>query len=119
MQKAAGIIKGYLNRLKTTLIDVHQYDYVFVHREAAPMGPPVFEWIVSKLWRKKMIYDFDDAIWIPNTSAENRLAGWLKCVWKVKHICKWSHTVVGGNKYLCDFARQYNDNVVLIPTCVD
>lgn len=119
LQKVWGIVKGYLKRLKTVLIDVHSYDYVFVHREGAPMGPPVFEWIVAKLWRKKMIFDFDDAIWIPNTSTENRFASWLKSFWKVKYICKWSYKVVGGNEFLCNFARQYNNNVVLIPTCVD
>lgn len=119
IQKVWGIVKGYLKRLKTVLMDVHSYDYVFIHREGAPMGPPVFEWIVAKLWRKKMIYDFDDAIWIPNTSAENRFASWLKSFWKVKYICKWSYKVVGGNEFLCNFARQYNNNVVLIPTCVD
>ena len=59
LAKAWGIVKGYLKRLKTVLIDVHQYDYVFVHREAAPMGPPIFEWIVSRLWRKKMLFDFE------------------------------------------------------------
>ncbi len=118
-QKATGIIKGYLKRIKTCFIDVHQYKYVFVHREAAPLGPPVFEWIIAKLWRKKMIYDYDDAIWIPNTSNENKLAAWLKCFWKVKRICKWSYKVVGGNDYLCKYARQYSNNVVRIPTCVD
>lgn len=118
-QKVWGIIKGYLKRIKMVLIDVHGYDYVFVHREAAPMGPPIFEWIISRLWRKKMIFDFDDAIWIPNTSSENKLAGWLKSFWKIKHIIRWSHKVVGGNAYLCNYARQFNNNVVLIPTCVD
>lgn len=119
VQKAWGIIKGYLKRLKTVLFDVHGYDYIFVHREGAPMGPPIFEWIIARLWRKKMIYDFDDAIWIPNTSSENKLAAALKAFWKVKYFCKWSHTVIGGNDYLCNYARQYNNNVVLIPTCVD
>lgn len=119
LQKVWGIVKGYLKRIKTVLIDVHSYDYVFVHREAAPMGPPIFEWIISRLWRKKMIFDFDDAIWIPNTSKENKLAGWLKSFWKIKHIINWSHKVVGGNDYLCNYARQFNNNVVLIPTCVD
>ena len=119
LQKAIGILSGYLKRLKTVLFDVHSYDYVFVHREAAPMGPPIFEWIVSKLWRKKMVFDFDDAIWIPNTSKENKLAGWLKSFWKTKYICKWSHTVIGGNDYLCDYAKQVNNNVIKIPTCVD
>lgn len=119
IQKAWGVVKGYLKRLKTTLIDVHGYDYVFVHREASPLGPPIFEWIVAKLWRKKLIYDYDDAIWLPNTSAENKFVSWFKAFWKVKYICKWSYKVVGGNDYLCRYALQYNNNVVRVPTCVD
>ncbi len=118
-QKAWGIIKGYLKRLKTVLIDVHGYDYVFVHREAAPLGPPIFEWIVAKLWRKKMIFDYDDAIWIANTSSENSIAAKLKCFWKIKHIIKWSYKIAAGNDYLRNYALQYNNNVVLMPTCVD
>ncbi len=119
LQKAWGIVKGYLSRIKTVFIDVHSYDYVFVHREAAPLGPPVFEWIVSKLWRKKMIFDFDDAIWIPNTSSQNSIAANLKCFWKTKYIVKWSYKVAAGNDYLRTYALQYNSNVVLMPTCVD
>jgi glycosyltransferase involved in cell wall biosynthesis len=118
-QKAWGIIKGFLKRFKTILFDIHGYDYVFVHREASPLGPPIFEWIASRLWRKKMIYDFDDAIWIENTSAENKIASLLKAAWKVKYICMWSYKVSVGNDYLCNYARQYNNNVHLIPTCVD
>lgn len=119
IRKAWGITKGYLKRLKTVIWDIHGYSHVFVHREAAPLGPPVFEWIVSKLWRKKMIYDFDDAIWIPNTSGANKLAAWLKAFGKVKHICKWAAKVTPGNQYLCNYASQHNNNVFLLPTCVD
>jgi len=118
-QKVWGIAKGYLKRIKTLLFDIHSYDYVFVHREASPLGPPVFEWMASKMWRKKMIYDFDDAIWIENTSAENKIAALLKAAWKVKYICKWSYKISAGNDYLCNFARKYNNNVYLVPTCVD
>lgn len=118
-QKAWGIIKGYLRRIKNVLIDVPQYDYVFVHREAAPLGPPVFEWFVSRFWKKKMIFDFDDAIWIPNTSAENKMVSVVKAFWKTKYNCKWSYKVSGGNQYLCSYAAQYNSNTVLVPTCVD
>ncbi len=119
IQKAMGILSGYLKRFKTAFFDVHKYDYVFVHREAAPMGPPIFEWIIAKLWGKKMIYDFDDAIWIPNTSKENKIAAMLKSFWKIKYICKWSYKVLGGNDYLCNYAAQFNKNVIQMPTCVD
>ncbi len=117
--KAWGIAKGFLRRLKTVLFDVHSYHYIFIHREAAPIGPPVFEWIIAKLWRKKIIYDFDDAIWIPNTSQSNKLASSLKAFWKVARICKWSYKIAAGNEYLRSYASQYNNNAVLLPTCVD
>jgi glycosyltransferase involved in cell wall biosynthesis len=117
--KSWGVLKGFARRWKIILFGLKQFDYVFVHREAAPVGPPVFEWLVSRVYRKKMIYDFDDAIWIPNTSKENFFAGWIKSFSKVRRICKWSYKVVGGNDYLCDYARRYNSNVVKIPTSVD
>lgn len=120
IQKAWGITKGYFKRWKQVLIDAHHHDVVFVHREAAPLGPPLFEWIVAKLWRKKLIYDFDDAIWIPNTSAENKLAGYFKAFWKVAKICKWATTVTAGNHFLATFARQSGAaKVVYLPTVVD
>lgn len=95
------------------------YDWVFIHRECAPIGPPVFEFIIAKIFRKKMIYDFDDAIWLPNTSEENKVASWLKFHGKVKSICRWSYRVSCGNAWLADFARQFNSNVVVNPTTID
>jgi glycosyltransferase involved in cell wall biosynthesis len=118
-QKVIGVLKGFLRRVKDVIVIAPKYDYVFIHREASPIGPPIFEFIISKILRKKIIYDFDDAIWIPNTTKENRIVNWLKAFWKVKHICKWAYKVVGGNPFLCSFAGQNNKNVILIPTCVD
>ena len=117
--KLTGALKGYARRWRTILFGLRSYEYIFIHREAAPLGPPVFEWMISKIYKKKIIYDFDDAIWIPNTSKENRIVYWFKAFWKVKYICKWSQTVVGGNDYLCSYARKYNNNVKRIPSCVD
>jgi len=119
VSKAWGVLKGFLRRVKAIIWDVPRYEYIFIHREASPVGPPVFEFLISKLFRKKIIYDFDDAIWIPNTSQENKIVSWVKAFWKIKYICKWSYKVVGGNKYLCQYAESVNDQVVLIPTCVD
>jgi len=87
------------------LFTLSGYHYVFIHREAAPVGPPVFEWIISKLFRKKIIYDFDDAIWLPNTSHVNQAAAFLKGHGKVKHICRWSYKVSVGNEYLATLQR--------------
>lgn len=119
LSKLKAVQMGYARRWKAIFFTVAKHDFVFIHREAAPLGPPIFEWIISKVLRKKIIYDYDDAIWIPNTSKENKLIAWFKAFWKVKYICKWAYKVVGGNDYLCKYALQYNKHVVKIPTCVD
>ena len=119
LKKAIAVGKGFFKRLVIVFFCAPGYDYVFIHREAAPLGPPVFEWILAKLFRKKIIYDFDDAIWIPNISGENKLVNWFKAFWKIKYLCKWAFKVAAGNDYLCDYARQYNKKVYLLPTCVD
>lgn len=118
LQKAAGIVRGYLRRWRH-LYRARKATFVLVHREAAPLGPPVFEWLLARLLRKKIIYDFDDAIWLPNTSEANRLAAWLKWHHKVRSICQWSYKVSCGNAYLCSYAARYNPQVVLNPTTID
>ena len=94
-------------------------DYIFIHREASMIGPPVFEWFIAKILRKKYIFDFDDAIWLPNYSATNAKFHRLKAYWKTKWIIKWAHTVTAGNEYLKTYAEQFNNNVQIIPTTID
>jgi glycosyltransferase involved in cell wall biosynthesis len=116
-QKLMGFVRGVFRRV-ASLFTLASYDYIFIHREAMPLGPPVFEWI-AHLFGKKIIYDFDDAIWLPNTSAENKIAGWLKWHNKVRSICRWSTRISCGNELLCSYAKTYNKNVVLNPTTID
>lgn len=116
IKKSLGVLKGYFKRL-LLLFQIHRFDYLFVHREASPLGPPFFEFLAAKVFRKKIIYDFDDAIWI--TDSKKHILNWFKAYWKIKFICKWAYKVVGGNDFLCSYAKQFNKNVVLVPTCVD
>jgi glycosyltransferase involved in cell wall biosynthesis len=116
IKKGLGVLKGFFKRI-FTLFQINRYNYIFIHREASPVGPPIFEFLLSKIFRKRIIYDFDDAIWIPDST--NKLLNWFKAFWKIKWICRWSYKVVAGNEYLCTYARGYNSCVVLIPTCVD
>ncbi|EMR04258.1 glycosyltransferase family 4 protein [Cesiribacter andamanensis] len=118
VHKALGILKGLLRRL-ALLPSLPAYDWVFIHREAAPLGPPLFEWLITKVFRKRVVYDFDDAIWLPNTSEQNRMAARLKWHQKVAAICRWSYRVSCGNEYLRQWASQYNANAVYMPTTLD
>jgi glycosyltransferase involved in cell wall biosynthesis len=117
-QKIIGVLKGFLRRL-TSLADIKKYDYIFVLREASPVGPPFFEWIYTRLFKKKIIYDFDDAIWIPQISESNYCAKFIKSFWKVKINCRWAYKVSVGNSYLYNYAIRYNHKVIINPTCVD
>ncbi len=118
LQKIFAIFSGLVKRF-TLLFTLHRYDYVYIYREAAPLGPPVFEWIIAKLLRKKVIYDFDDAIWIPLSSDANPFAARIKCTWKVAKICRWSTIVTVGNRFLADYAKQFCNDTRIIPTVVD
>lgn len=118
LKKITGVLKGFLRRVGF-LFKAKRFDFIFLQREMAPVGPPLFEWIVARVLKVPIIYDFDDAIWIPNVSESNRLASAVKCFWKVGHICRWSHRVSVGNEFLANYARQFNANVVFSPTVVD
>ncbi|MBL4592448.1 MAG: glycosyltransferase [Flavobacteriales bacterium] len=112
------IVKGFLKRL-ILMFQLRGYSIVFIHREASPIGPPIFEWIIHKILKKKIIYDFDDAIWLKNTSTSNRLISTIKRHSKVSSICKWSSLVMCGNHFLMDYAKKYTKNVIYLPTTID
>ena len=118
LQKGLGILGGFGRRLSHVLA-APAYDFVFVHREAAPLGPPVFEWLLTNVLRKRVIYDFDDAIWLANTSEANRIAAGLKFHQKVASICRWAYKNSCGNTYLATYAKQYNPRAVVNPTTID
>ncbi|MGY2133401.1 glycosyltransferase [Hymenobacter sp. HD11105] len=118
LAKATGILGGFFRRL-WLLLSVSSYDFVFIHREASPIGPPIFEWLIAKVMRKKLIYDFDDAIWIPNTSEANKIVAGVKWHHKVGNICRWAFKVSCGNAYLCEYASQFNKRAVVNPTTID
>jgi glycosyltransferase involved in cell wall biosynthesis len=118
LRKLLLLLRGFGKRLLALTI-LPGYSMVFIHREAAPVGPPVFEWIIAKVFRKKIIYDFDDAIWLTDKTRESLVERLLRWRSKVRHICRWSYRVSCGNTYLADYARQFNSRVVINPTTID
>ena len=116
--KTLGILGSFWRRF-LLLFKIRQFDYIFIHREASMIGPPVFEWIIAKVLRRKYIYDYDDAIWLPNYSQQNARFQKLKAYGKVHKIIKWADVVTTGNSFLQDYGRKFNNNVILIPTTID
>ena len=117
LKKAFSVAKGFFGRL-LLLTNLNDFDILYIHREAEPIGPPIFIWIAKNILRKKIHFDLDDAIWL-RPEGGNRLIEFLKQPKKTIYAFKWCDSVSGGNEYLCSKAREYNKNVYLIPTVVD
>lgn len=115
--KSYYFILGTIFRL-FDLVRLFQYDVIFIHREAYPIGRAFFETVLAKL-RKPFIFDFDDAIFLPSTSPPNNFIERYKKPDKVANIIKMSIHVIAGNRYLADFALPYNRSISIIPTPID
>lgn len=94
------------------------YDAIYLFREAALLGPPIFERMVHRSG-VPTIFDFDDAVFVPYVSPSNGYLSYLKFPAKTKTICRLATHVIAGNTYLADYARQANQNVSIVPTTID
>jgi glycosyltransferase involved in cell wall biosynthesis len=94
-----------------------KFDIVFIQREALLLGSSYFEKQFYK--RSKVVFDFDDSIWLLDTSPENKKFEFLKNPDKTKINIQHAHRVIAGNSFLANYARQFNANTVVIPTTID
>jgi glycosyltransferase involved in cell wall biosynthesis len=111
------MIRAFANRV-CELLGVGDFDAIYVFREAALFGPAIFEYWI-KLFGAPMIFDFDDAVFIPYVSPSNGHLSRLKFPGKTRTICRLSSHVMAGNRYLAEYARRVNPNVTVIPTTID
>lgn len=116
-QKIRGLLQGFLRRFEAAATSL-KYDYVFIHLEAAPIGPPVVEAMLLLL-RRRLVYDIDDAIFMARTSTANKIASRLRWRSKVGWTAKRSYKVSAVNGFIHDWARQFNDEVFVVPTTID
>jgi glycosyltransferase involved in cell wall biosynthesis len=116
-RKAFSFVRLAVRRM-FVLLDLHRYDLVLLYREAIPFGPPLVESMIAGRGIP-IVYDFDDAIFLPNVSEANRAFAFLKQPGRVARILRQSTHVIAGNEFLADFARRHNSAVTVIPTTVD
>ena len=116
--KKLQLVTRGLNRRMSLVRRVKDYDLVYILREAALLGPPIFEKLIHQR-RVPIVFDFDDAIFVSYRSPSNGYLSYLKFASKTKTICRIASHVMVGNPYLADYARQVNDRVTVIPTTID
>ncbi len=116
-RKTTGTIRGYIRRF-FDLFRIRKYDIVYIHLWVTPLGPPFFEWLVSKL-AKKIVYDIDDMIFKSEGSAMNNLIHLLKGKDKSIALMKYANHVITCTPDLNDFAKQYCENCTDISSTLD
>jgi glycosyltransferase involved in cell wall biosynthesis len=117
IKKLFVLIQGARKRF-SDINKVRQSDIIFLQREAFMTSSTFFEKRFKKTGTK-FIFDFDDAIWLPNVSDANKNLEWLKDSKKTSKIIQLADAVIVGNNYLADYAKQFNPNVFIIPTTVE
>ena len=117
LTKSKDILAGSYSRLAWTLRQARDYDVVVIFREAILLG---VDWIERLLVRRiPTVFDFDDAVWLPNVSAANRRMRFLKGFSKINRILGMVSAVSAGCRFLADHAAQFNDRVFVVPTSID
>lgn len=116
--KKLQLVTRGLSRRMSLVRRVKDYDLVYILREAALLGPPVFEKLIHQR-RVPIVFDFDDAVFVSYRSPSNGYLSYLKFASKTKTICRIASHVMVGNPYLAEYARQVNDRVTVIPTTID
>lgn len=114
--KAWHMTRAWLRRARTAR-RAAGFDIVYLYREAALIGPAWLERLVRRC-NPRLVYDFDDAIWLPYVSPRNRYLSYLKAPGKTSAICRMAAAVTVGNEMLADFARRYNLSVSVVPSTV-
>ena len=116
ISKAWILFKSIFIRMKD-LQRAKKFDVIFIQREALLLGSSYFEKQFFK--KNKVVFDFDDSIWLLDTSPENKKFEFLKNPDKTKINIANAHAVIAGNNFLANYAKQFNANTFVIPTTID
>jgi glycosyltransferase involved in cell wall biosynthesis len=115
--KAAALARG-LARRRRDLDDALRADLVYLHLEAAPVGPP---WLERRLARAgvPIVYDIDDLVHLPHGSRANPFMRVLRSPAKVPELIGLAREVIVCTPYLADYARGFDASVTNISSTID
>lgn len=101
----------------------HHFDLAFVHRDLWPFaGDAALERLAAR--QPRWVFDFDDAVWLPNVSEANRRFAHLKPTTQYAHLAAGARQVSAGNSWLAGWALEQrrghgSGGVEVVPTAVD
>lgn len=83
-------------------------------------GPPVVEYLSTRLGGRPLVLDLDDATYVAYTSPTyGRLASALKWFSKTDDLIRWARVVTCGSRAVAEYVGSKGGRAVLVPTVVD
>ncbi len=118
-RKAVGIAWFAMRRL-AQLVPARSFDAVMVQREAALVGPALFEGILARRFHIPLVLDIDDAVWMHDHSGSRHplAARLLKQPEKTNDLLGMATEVVVASKYLASYASRRSSRITVLPTVV-
>lgn len=119
LRRSLSLLRAVVRRIRLALSRA-AYAGLLVQREAAILGPPVFEYLLSEARHRPLVFDFDDALWhLDLARSRNPLATrLLRSTGKVWWLIRRAALVIAGSSFLAESARKLNRNVQVFPTVV-
>lgn len=116
---ALGLLKAAVMRLGDILA-ASKADVILVQREAMLFGPPVIEWLTTRVCNRPLVLDLDDATYVSYTSPTYGRAGKaLKWFSKTDDLIRWASIVTCGNRAIAEYVSSKGATTRIIPTVVD
>jgi glycosyltransferase involved in cell wall biosynthesis len=107
-----------LKRLRS-LWTAWRSDVVYVFLAAVPAGPPVLEWIIRRVFRRPMVYDIDDLIYLDKPGSRDPFPTLFEPKKKVAALMRMADHVIVCTPHLEKVARGLNERVTRISSTID
>jgi glycosyltransferase involved in cell wall biosynthesis len=116
---AARLLKAAVLRFRDVFA-ARKADVILIQREAMIFGPPIIEWLSTRLGGSPLVLDLDDATYLHYLSpVYGRLGSALKWFSKTDDLIRWASVVTCGNRTIAEYAKSKGAETCLIPTVVD
>jgi glycosyltransferase involved in cell wall biosynthesis len=116
LAKASEMLRACARRVRD-LPCLSRYDVGIVCREAALLGPPVFEALAAR--RMPLIFDFDDALYLPPANSAHPWLAPFRGASKTAALCRMAFHVTAGNQTLAGYAREQGAQTTVLPSTID
>lgn len=94
-------------------------DVVYLFLEVVPAGPPIFEWIIMRLFRRPLVYDIDDLIYLKKPGSRDPFPTFFDRKKKIEFIMRNAAHAVVCTPHLEKEARRLNDRVTRISSTIE